>query len=90
MEQCCRSPVRFKAVYLVKGVADGPLGKDSTGEGHSHCSSQWYPNVSLSQPKGSRLRTPHDAGHQGQRMLKNSSEKPTVTAGTAWDAKSLH
>lgn len=65
MEQCCRSPARFKAVYLVKGVADGPLGKDSIGEGHSHCSSQCYPNVSLSQPKGSRLRTPHDAGHPG-------------------------
>ena len=33
MEQCCRSRVRFKAVYLVKEVADGPLGKDITGEG---------------------------------------------------------
>lgn len=31
MEQCSRSTVRFKAVYLIKGVADRLLGKDSRG-----------------------------------------------------------
>ena len=58
MEQCYRSPMRAKAVCLVKGVADGPLGKDCTGEGHRHCWSQKHPDVSLLQPSNLLLMLP--------------------------------